>query len=314
MKLSQLRYLVALKEHGTISKTAEKLYISQPTLSIAIKELEEELGFDVIKRTRKGTTFTSRGEKVLQHSEKIMSEVDEILKMSIDRENFLSGRISIGCVPYIMHSLILDTVIDLEEKFPSMSTRLIENNSYDILEQVYRRDIDLGIIMVSNIEEEKFREFFKEHHIEFYELINDEMYLWCGKENPLYHQDNVSLKDALQTSFVVYKNVLNAFNKNKLLEFNHDLEFVHVDDKEGLRKYLAKSQAVTIMPMCAVWEDHHYFEKGFIKPLRVKDFSWTVKLGVIYVEDEIQPIEVQTFLKMLKERGLELYLSCKLPD
>lgn len=110
------------------------------------------------------------------------------------------------------------------------------------------------------------------------------------------------MKEALQYSFVVYRDVLNAFNRNKLLSYNDKLDFVSVDDKDGVRKYLTKFRAVTVMPMCTVWEDHSYYEKQFIKPLEITDFDWTVKLGIIYARDELLSLEAKQFMQMLVGR------------
>ena len=72
MRLNQLKFLVELNKYKTISETAKKLYISQPSLSTAIKELEEELGFAIIERSNRGVEFTKRGEIVLKYSRDVM--------------------------------------------------------------------------------------------------------------------------------------------------------------------------------------------------------------------------------------------------
>ena len=65
MRLTQLQYLLEIKKQGSISKAAQHLYIAQPSMSAAIKELEEELGYELMKRSKKGVTFTSLGEQVI---------------------------------------------------------------------------------------------------------------------------------------------------------------------------------------------------------------------------------------------------------
>lgn len=302
MKLNQLRYLVELEKYETISKTAEKMFISQPSLSIAIKDLEAELGFEVIRRTGKGIVFTSRGERVLQHCKTIMNEVEQILAMNEYIDCSSVGHLSVGCVPYIVNSVVLDTLMELKMAYPSLQVSLKELNSYDALELVYQRELDLSVIMISNIEADSFKTELENKHLIFTKLFDDRMFIWCGRSNPLYTRSEVSMKEALQYSFVVYRDVLNAFNRNKLLSYNDKLDFVSVDDKDGVRKYLTKFRAVTVMPMCTVWEDHSYYEKQFIKPLEITDFDWTVKLGIIYAEDELLSLEAKQFMQMLVGR------------
>ena len=142
MRLNQFRFLVALKKYGTISKAAQQLYISQPSLSAAIREMEEELGFEVVKRTRKGVVFTAKGEQVLERSQNILMEVEEILKLSTQSTESYQGTLSVGCVPYVYHSIILDTLMDMKEKYPKITTRLTEDNSYKLAEQVHQQELD----------------------------------------------------------------------------------------------------------------------------------------------------------------------------
>ena len=78
MKLNQLRYLVAVSEHGSIAKAARALFISQPSVSQAVKELEDELGFPVLIRERRGTTFTPRGLQVLDIAQTVMRELNKL--------------------------------------------------------------------------------------------------------------------------------------------------------------------------------------------------------------------------------------------
>ena len=86
MRLSQLKFLVELKKHKTISETAQSLYVSQPSLSTAIKELEEELGFNIIERSNKGIQFTKRGEIVLKYSRDVMQAVNSIERLGRKQE------------------------------------------------------------------------------------------------------------------------------------------------------------------------------------------------------------------------------------
>lgn len=78
MRLNQLSYLVAIERYGTISRAAEALYVSQPSISVAVRELEEELGYPLLVRNNRGIRFTEEGLQVLQRARNILREVDEI--------------------------------------------------------------------------------------------------------------------------------------------------------------------------------------------------------------------------------------------
>ena len=301
MRLNQFRFLVALKKYGTISRAAQQLYISQPSLSAAIRELEDELGFEVVKRTRKGVVFTAQGEQVLEHSQVILQEVEEIMKLSSRTDAVFQGTLAVGCVPYVYHNIILDTLMDLKQKYPKITTRLTEESSYVLAEQVNRRELDLGVIMMSNIERASWEATLREYQLEYHELFNDQMYFWVGQAHKLYQQDGITMAEALQYPFITYRNLLNNFNRSMLLEYNKSLDIIQLDDRESLYEYLRKSQAITVTPMCTLSQEDYYLN-GIVKPLRITDLEWVTQVGMIYRKDEALSIEQKEFAAMLMKK------------
>ena len=301
MRLNQFRFLDALKKYGTISRAAEQLYISQPSLSAAIKELEEELGFEVVKRTRKGVVFTALGEQVLEHSKRILQEVEEIQNLSSKTDVMYQGSLAVGCVPYVYHSIILDTVMDMKQKYPKITTRLTEESSYTLAEQVRQRELDLGVIMMTNFERASWEATFQNYQLEYKELFNDRMYFWVGQTHKLYQQDSITMSEALQYPFITYRNVLNKFNRSMLQEYNKNLDIIQLDDRESLYRYLRKSQAITVMPMCTLSQDDYYLN-GIVKPLRIIDQDWVTQVGIIYRKGEKASMEQREFISMLMQK------------
>ena len=301
MRLNQFRFLDALKKYGTISRAAEQLYISQPSLSAAIKELEEELGFEVVTRTRKGVVFTALGEQVLEHSKRILQEVEEIQNLSGKADRMYQGSLSIGCVPYVYHSIILDTLMDMKQKYPKLTTRLTEESSYSMAEQVHQRELDLAVIMTSNIERNSWDATFQKYELEYQELFHDRMYFWVGQNHQLYQQDSITMAEALQYPFITYRNLLNKFNRSMLQEYNRNLDIIQLDDRESLYRYLRKSQAITVMPMCTLSQDDYYLD-GIVKPLRITDLDWETRVGMIYRKDEKVSMEQKEFVSLLMQK------------
>ena len=78
MRLNQFQYLLSLAEHGSFSKAAQELFVAQPSISQAIKEMEEELGILILRRSNKGISFTPQGKVVLEKAQNIMDEIDSL--------------------------------------------------------------------------------------------------------------------------------------------------------------------------------------------------------------------------------------------
>ena len=116
MKLRQLEILVAVKECGTITGAAEKLYISQPSLSTALKELETELGVVLMQRNNNGVVFTAVGDEVYAYSQRILQNVAEIQQIPSDLETMESRSMSLASNFFSGTNLLVDTILALQHE------------------------------------------------------------------------------------------------------------------------------------------------------------------------------------------------------
>lgn len=307
MRLSQLKFLVELKKHRTISETAQKLYISQPSLSAAIKELEEELGFDIIERSNKGIKFTKRGELVLKYSRDVMQAVNGIERLSKNKEHSHKDYLSIASIYYIFQSVVMDSFLELKERYPEVRGTLREENSYDIVQMLINKEIDLGIIMISSIEELTIQQTFEQHNIDFYKLMDEEMCFVVGPNNPLYGKEHAVMQQLLQYPFLTRRNMLNQFNETMLRYYNKDMEFIQIDEGDSFLRYLARSKSVSVMPRCTVRNARETMGLD-LHILHAEDFKWTSKIGWIYPKTDQFSIEEEAFVELLEEKCLEYEL------
>ena len=304
MRLSQLKYLVELSKHRTISKTAQVLYISQPSLSTAIKELEEELGFDILERSNKGVAFTKRGAMVLKYSQEVMQSITSIERMGKQLERTRKGYLSIGSVSYIFSTVVMDAFLELKNRYPDMVATIREENSYDMVEMLANKEIDLGIVMISNIEELNFQQVFDKYNLQFYKVFDDQMHFIVGKKHPLYGRQSATMQELLQYPFLTRRKILNQYNKNMLIQYNENLEFIQIDDGESLKKYLANSQAVCVMPRCSFWKSNYRLGEE-LHSIQIEEFVWTTKIGWIFPKAEHYSVEEEEFVELLEEKIFE---------
>ncbi len=304
MRLSQLKFLVELKKHKTISETAQKLYVSQPSLSTAIKELEEELGFDIIERSNKGVKFTKRGELVLKYSRDVMQAVNGIERLSKNKEHSHKDYLSIASIYYIFQSVVMDSFLEFKERYPEVRATLREENSYDIVQMLINKEIDLGIIMISSIEELTIQQTFDQHNIDFYKMLDEEMCFVVGPKNPLYEKEHATMQELLQYPFLTRRNMLNQFNETMLRYYNKDMEFIQIDEGDSFFRYLSNANSITVMPRCSL--RYAVDTLGMdLHSLYAEDFKWTSKIGWIYPRTEMFSEEEEAFVGLLEEKSLE---------
>src|SRR5690625_3230987 len=121
MRLDQLIYLVEIDRFKSISLAAEKLYVSQPTVSQAINSLEIELGKKLFNRSRSGTIPTEYGEEIIEKAKEILFIVNDIKESSLSNFKLLTGNITIKGVPGFYTSLLSSALVSFKKKFPGIT-------------------------------------------------------------------------------------------------------------------------------------------------------------------------------------------------
>lgn len=194
MNILHLKYAVEVAKTQSISKAAENLYMGQPNLSRAIKELEESLGITIFKRTSKGITTTPDGDEFLRRARRIVSQVEEV--EDIYRNGKMRKQTFSVCVPRASYfSLAMAEFskhIALDEPAEIFYK---ETNSMRTITNVTRGDFNLGIVRYQAGFERYFLDMFKEKKLT-YETISEFSYvLAVKKDSPLATKENFSMED-----------------------------------------------------------------------------------------------------------------------
>jgi len=147
MELHQLRYFVAVVREGTFTRAAQRLYITQPSLSEQIRKLETELGSPLFRRLGRTLALTSAGESLLPHAEKVMFEVEEARARVQEVRGLRRGRLSIGVLPSAAARLLPRFLAEFRRHHPGVEVALCEESDSAELEQlVHDGVLDLAIV------------------------------------------------------------------------------------------------------------------------------------------------------------------------
>jgi len=170
MTLQQLRYIVMVAETGTITEAAGKLYISQPSLTNAIHELEKEMNITIFNRTNKGISVSKEGEEFLSYARQILDQA-AILEDKYKGDN--GGRKQY-CISTQHYSFAVNAFVDLIKQFgqDEYDFSLRETQTYEIIEDVARLRSEIGILFINDFNEAVIRKILKSYELEFHELFN----------------------------------------------------------------------------------------------------------------------------------------------
>lgn len=302
MRLNQFQFLVALKRFGSFSAAAQNLYVSQPTISNAIKELEEELNCKLLERSNKGVSFSAKGTQVLESAEAIMNLVDNIHRI-VEQDNSLEQLLRVGATPHLCNTLIWRVISSEMNKKPTV--QVFEDSGSILLRRVCNGEIDLAVVQTSYIPSSELRTAQKVGTV-IRDLFTDTLVLCCRPGHPLLSLTSATPADVAKYPFVSYFNKLESEVEAMLNGQRYEQPIIQINEVLSLRKYICSTDAVTSMPLTALINGNQNF-KYQLTPLRVAQTHWSLPVCLVYMGETLTEAQ-QLFVNQLL---LESDVICK---
>lgn len=182
MTLQQLKYAITVAETGTITEAANKLYISQPSLTNAIHELEKEMNIIIFNRTNKGISISKEGEDFLGYARQVLEQA-AILE---DKYKGNNGGKKKFCVSTQHYSFAVNAFVDLIKKFgqDEYDFSLRETQTYEIIEDVARMRSEIGILFLNDFNEKVITKILKSYDLEFHQLFVARPHVFISRKHP----------------------------------------------------------------------------------------------------------------------------------
>lgn len=145
MTITQLKYVLAVAQYQNFTKAAEKVFVTQPTLSMQIQKLEDELDVQIFDRSKKPIELTPTGKKIVQQARNIVNESDRIQDIVDQEKGFIGGEFRIGVIPTVMPTLLPMFLTNFVNKYPKVKLRIQELTTDSIVEHLIDGSIDAAI-------------------------------------------------------------------------------------------------------------------------------------------------------------------------
>lgn len=296
MTLQQLIYLVTAAECGNMTEAAAKLYISQPSLSAAIRNLEEEMGVTAFSRTNKGITVTREGEELLSYA-RMLLEQSENMKDHFCNSKHQIPKFSVSCQHY---SFAVNAFVDVIKTFDADRYNFImrETQTGEIIDDVANGKSEIGIIFLSEHNEEILSKLIRNNNLIFEELYVAKPHIFIYKHHPLAKKDKVKLDDLTQYPYLVYEQgTRNSFYFSE--EFISTLDFpkiIQVRDRATLFNLVIGLNGFTVSSGII---DHRLNGPHIIaKPLIADQ---TMHIGIVKKKNMILSRYAHKYIEALKE-------------
>ena len=261
MTITQLHYVLAVAEHQNFTKAAQKVFVTQPTLSMQIQKLEDELDVRIFDRSKKPIELTETGKKIVQQARNIVNESGRIQDIVDQQKGYVGGLFRLGIIPTIMPTLLPMFLTNFIKKYPKVKLKIEELHTEAMIEKLRDGHLDAGIaatpLELDNIREqplyyEPFVGYIPSGHrlhsqqkLEVKELDIDDILLLedghCFKEgilnlcksNRTYEEDHFQLESG---SFETMVKLSNEGLGMTLLPYLHTLD-IKDSEKNNLRMF-----------------------------------------------------------------------------
>lgn len=157
MTITQLKYVLAVAEHQNFTKAAEKTFVTQPTLSMQIQKLEQELDILIFDRSKKPIELTSVGRKIVEQARNIVNESERMQDVVDQEKGYIGGTFKLGIIPTVMPSLLPMFLKTFSNRYPKVHLKIEELNTDEIINQINEGYLDAAIA-ATPLEQEKIKE------------------------------------------------------------------------------------------------------------------------------------------------------------
>ena len=237
MTLAQLRYAITVAGASSMNEAARKLFISQPSLSAAIKELEEEVGVELFKRTNRGISVTLEGEEFIGYARQVVEQYNLIESKYILKEN-TKKKFGVSMQHY---TFAVKAFVEMVKQYgmDEYEFEIHETKTYDVIEDVKNCKSEIGILYLNDFNKKVLTKLFHESAVEFHELLKCHIYVYLWKGHPLASKEEITLEELEEypclsfdqghnNSFYFAEEVLSTYDYKRLIKANDRATFLNL--------------------------------------------------------------------------------------
>ena len=196
MTLQQLNYVITISECGSLNKAAEILYVAQPSLTGAVKELEKELGITIFNRSGRGVTLTNDGTEFLLYARQVYAQYKELLE-KYGKAGNLKKKFGVSTQHY---SFAVKAFVEMVKTFDTSKYEFAirETKTKEVIDDVSTMRSEIGILYLSDFNRKALLKILSSQQLEFHSIIHCKPYVYLWKGHPLAKQKSITLPELQQ--------------------------------------------------------------------------------------------------------------------
>ena len=293
MELTQLEFFLKVVEEGSFSRAADRVFRTQPAVSIAIRRLEEEIGAPLIDRSQKVPTLTAAGEVVHDYARRMIALRDQARSAVSELRELQRGRVRIGANESTSLYLLPQVILAYREHHPNVKVEIYQHTSDRLSREVLDRNVDFAIMAFEPVDRD----------LEAFPVLTDELILILHPEHPLVNSSSVTVKELGEESFVAHN--VPTRSRQKVIEFfaeNHTtlniiLELATI---ETIKRFVALKIGLAFVPRMCVREE---LERGQLATVPVRGLTYQRTLYVAHRRHTTFSHATAAFLDTLRQHA-----------
>lgn len=289
MTLRHLLIFVEVANCGKMSLAANKLFISQPTVSQVISELEAHYEVKLFERYPKTLCITEDGKVLLNHAKRVINYYN-ILEETMKNPNH-EMPLQIGATVTIGNRLISPILKNFKANHKDEKIRVYINNTREIEKRLLSNELDVGIV----------EGIIKSPHLLVTPVKEDKLVLVCSPQNPLAEKDIVNLKDIVKESFIMRedgsgtRDIFTSFVQSQGYSINIDWE---ASEPGAIIQAVLNNHGLTVISECLIENE---LRDGSLKILELKGFKWKRMFNLVYHKNKLLSSNLKDFMEEVKK-------------
>lgn len=193
MTIQQIRYVVTVAECNSMNKAAEQLFMSQPSLSSAIRELEDELDMELFIRSSRGVTVTDSGNEFLSYARQLLEQYEFMQERFVDKE---AGKKKFS-VSMQHYSFAVKAFVEVVKQFDTgeYEFAVYETKTYEVIENVKNYISEIGVLFKNQFNERILNKYFYDNNLEFISLFDCHTYVYLWNKHPLADKEIITMEE-----------------------------------------------------------------------------------------------------------------------
>ena len=301
MTLMQLRYMIAISETGSLNKASELLYVSQPSLTSAVKELEKELGIVLFNRSGRGVTLTNDGTEFILYAKQIYGQYEALLE-KYGKGGTCKKKFGVSTQHY---SFAVKAFVDMAKQFDlaEYEFAIRETRTAEVINDVSTMKSEIGILYLSEFNRKSMLKLFSNAKLEFHHLIDCQAFVYLWKHHPLAKEKAIcyeQLKKYPCLSFEQGENG-NFYLAEEILSTNEYPQIIKANDRATMLNLMVGLNGYTLCSgiICEELNGSDYLAVPFKDD--EENSNSTMEIGYVVQKNSILSHMGELYIKALKD-------------